>query len=148
MRAVIQRVKSAAVAVEGREVSRIGVGVLVLLGVAAGDGEEEAAWMAGKISRLRFFADEAGKMNLAVGDAAGEILVVSQFTLLSDCRRGNRPSFAGAAPPDQGERLYRKFVGEVRCLSGVPVREGIFGAMMEVSLENDGPVTFVLDTPS
>jgi D-tyrosyl-tRNA(Tyr) deacylase len=145
---VIQRVKSAAVAVDGREVSRIGGGVLVFLGVAAGDGEEEAAWMAGKISRLRFFADEAGRMNLSVREAAGEILVVSQFTLLSDCRRGNRPSFAAAAPPGEGERLYRVFVGEVTRLSEVPVREGIFGAMMEVSLENDGPVTFVLDTPS
>jgi D-tyrosyl-tRNA(Tyr) deacylase len=147
VRAVIQRVKSAAVTVEGREVSRIGGGVLVLLGVAAGDGEKEAIWMAGKISRLRFFADEAGKMNLSVSEAAGEILVVSQFTLLSDCRRGNRPSFAGAAPPGEGERLYRKFVGEVRRLSGAAVGEGIFGAMMEVSLVNDGPVTFVLDTP-
>jgi D-tyrosyl-tRNA(Tyr) deacylase len=145
---VIQRVKSAAVAVDGREVSRIGGGVLVFLGVAAGDGEEEAAWMAGKISRLRFFADEAGRMNLSVREAAGEILVVSQFTLLSDCRRGNRPSFAAAAPPEEGERFYRVFVAEVTRLSEVPVREGIFGAMMEVSLENDGPVTFVLDTPS
>lgn len=147
MRAVVQRVKRASVTVDGREVSRIGQGVLVFLGVADGDGSGEAAWLAGKISRLRIFADEEGRMNRSVVDRGGEVLVVSQFTLLADCRKGNRPSFVKAAPPERGERLYREFVGEVGRLSGVPVREGIFGAMMDVSLLNDGPVTFVLDTP-
>lgn len=148
MRAVVQRVKRACVAVDGREVSRIGQGALVFLGVAAGDGPGEAAWLAGKISRLRIFADEEGKMNRSVVDRRGEILVVSQFTLLADCRKGNRPSFVKAAPPERGEGLYREFIREVSRLSGGTVREGVFGAMMEVTLVNDGPVTFVLDTPA
>ena len=147
MRAVIQRVKRASVAVDGREVSRIGQGVLVFIGIAAGDGPGEAAWLAGKISRLRIFADEERRMNRTVVDSGGEGLVVSQFTLLADCRKGNRPSFVKAAPPERGERLYREFIGEVGRLSGVPVREGVFGAMMDVFLVNDGPGTFVLDTP-
>ncbi|MFC1657226.1 D-aminoacyl-tRNA deacylase [Candidatus Moduliflexota bacterium] len=148
MKAVLQRVRSAAVAVDGRKVSGIDRGILVLLGVAAGDGREQVEWLAGKVSRLRIFADEEGKMSRSVEAAGGEILVVSQFTLLADCRKGNRPSFGPAAPPGEGERLYRWFVEEVRRLSSVPVREGVFGAMMDVSLVNDGPVTFVLDTPS
>jgi D-tyrosyl-tRNA(Tyr) deacylase len=148
MKAVLQRVRSAAVAVDGRQVSSIGRGILVLLGVAEGDGREQVVWLAGKVSRLRIFADGEGRMNRSVSDAGGELLIVSQFTLLADCRKGNRPSFVRAAPPGEGERLYRDFVEEVRRTSSVPVREGVFGAMMDVSLVNDGPVTFVLDTPS
>ena len=147
MRAVVQRVKSAAVSVDGSPVAEIGGGLLLFLGIAADDGSREAAWLAGKIARLRIFADAGGRMNRSVVDRGGEILVVSQFTLLADCRKGNRPSFVKAAPPERGEGLYREFIEEVARLTEVPVREGVFGAMMEVSLLNDGPVTFVLDTP-
>ena len=147
MRAVIQRVRSAAVTVEGREVARIGGGLLVLLGVAAGDGEREAAYLARKTAEMRVFADGRGRMNLSAADAGGEILVVPQFTLLADLSQGRRPSFAAAAAPDEGEKLYLRFVEEVSRRAGVPVRVGVFGAMMLVALENDGPVTFILDSP-
>ncbi len=146
MRAVVQRVTGAAVTVEGKEVSRIGRGLLVFLGVAHGDGQAEVAWMAGKVVRMRVFSDSGGKMNLSLREAGGEILVVSQFTLLADCRKGNRPSFTGAAAPEEGDRLYRAFAEEVAAVSGATVRTGIFGAHMVVSIENDGPVTFVLDS--
>jgi D-tyrosyl-tRNA(Tyr) deacylase len=146
MRAVVQRVTGAAVTVEGKEVSRIGRGLLVFLGVAHGDGQAEVAWMAGKVARMRVFSDRGGKMNLSLREAGGEILVVSQFTLLADCRKGNRPSFTGAAAPEEGDRLYRAFAEEVAAVSGATVRTGIFGAHMVVSIENDGPVTFVLDS--
>ena len=146
MRAVVQRVSGAAVTVEGKEVSRIGGGLLVFLGVAHGDGQEEVVWMAGKIARMRVFSDGEGKMNLSLPEAGGEILVVSQFTLLADCRKGNRPSFTGAAAAGEGDRLYRAFAEEVAAVSGVTVRTGVFGAHMAVSIENDGPVTFVLDS--
>lgn len=147
MRAVVQRVKGAAVAVEGEEVARIGGGLLIFLGVAVGDGPEAASHLARKIAGMRIFADGSGRMNLPVRETGGEILVVPQFTLLADCRRGNRPSFSGAAPPEAGERLYREFVGEVARWADVRVKEGVFGAHMDVSIVNDGPVTFVLDSP-
>ena len=146
MRAVVQRVRSASVAVDGEEVARIGPGLLVLLGVAVGDGPAEAAWLARRIAGLRIFADEAGKMNRAVAEVGGSILAVSQFTLLGDCRAGRRPGFAGAAPPAEGRRLYEAFLADVAAASGVPVRAGVFGADMLVALENDGPVTFILDS--
>lgn len=146
MRAVVQRVTGAAVTVEGKEISRIGRGLLVFLGVARGDGREEVLWMAGKVARMRVFSDDGGKMNLSLGEAGGDLLVVSQFTLLADCRKGNRPSFTEAAATEEGDRLYRAFTDEVAAISGVTVRTGIFGAHMAVSIENDGPVTFVLDS--
>jgi D-tyrosyl-tRNA(Tyr) deacylase len=135
------------VTVEEREEARIGRGLLVLLGVAAGDGGKEVVWTARKTAEMRIFADEAGKMNFSVSDIGGEILVVSQFTLLADLQKGRRPSFICAAPPAEGERLYLEYVEEVRRRSGCAVRTGVFGAMMQVGLENDGPVTFVLDSP-
>jgi len=146
VKAVLQRVRSASVAVAGAEVARIGPGLLVLLGVAAGDGPPDVAWMARKVAGLRIFADEAGKMNRAVAEAGGSILAVSQFTLLGDCRAGRRPGFAAAAPPEEGRRLYEAFLGALAAAAGVPVRAGVFGADMLVALENDGPVTFILDT--
>jgi len=144
MRAVIQRVGRAGVTVEGREVGRIDRGLLVLLGVAHGDTDDTAQAMAGKIARLRIFPDEAGKMNLSVRDIGGGVLVVSQFTLLADTRKGNRPSFIGAAPPEEANRLYEVFCDAVAA-QGPPVERGIFGAMMDVGLVNEGPVTIVVD---
>ena len=146
MKAVIQRVRSAAVSVDGAQVGRIGPGLLVLLGVAAGDGPADVTWLARKTAGLRVFADAAGKMNLSVAEICGSLLVVSQFTLLGDCRAGRRPSFCGAAPPEEGRRLYESFLAEAATVSGVPVRAGVFGADMLVALENDGPVTLILDT--
>ncbi len=144
MRAVVQRVSKACVRVEGDEIAKIGPGLLVLLGVAQGDSDEDAAWMAGKLANLRIFEDEAGKMNRSVVDVKGEILAVSQFTLLGDARKGNRPSFQDAAPPAEGERLYLKTAELLR--NSVPVQTGRFGAHMEVELANDGPVTILLDS--
>jgi D-tyrosyl-tRNA(Tyr) deacylase len=144
---VVQRVTGASVSVDGREVARIGRGLLVFLGVADGDGADETAWTARKTTGMRIFADGEGKMNLSVADIGGEILVVSQFTLLADMRQGRRPSFTLAAPPAEGERLYLEFVDQVRRLSKCEVRTGVFGANMRVQIENDGPVTFVLDSP-
>jgi D-tyrosyl-tRNA(Tyr) deacylase len=145
MRAVIQRVSGAAVRVDGAVVGEIGVGLLVLLGVADGDGEAEAERLAAKVARLRIFADEAGRFDRSVLDAGGAVLVVSQFTLLADTAKGNRPSFTAAAPPAEAERLYERFSGALRGL-GLEVGQGVFGARMEVELVNDGPVTIVLDT--
>ncbi len=144
MRAVVQRVTEASVTVEGRTAGRIGAGLLVLLGVAEGDDDATAGALAGKVARLRIFADAAGKMNRSVRDAGGAALVVSQFTLLADTRRGNRPSFARAAPPAEAERLYEAFAAALGG-EGVPVETGVFGAMMAVRLVNAGPVTIVLD---
>ncbi|HEY5999436.1 MAG TPA: D-aminoacyl-tRNA deacylase [bacterium] len=147
MKAVVQRVRSASVAVGGTEVARIGRGLLVLVGVACGDLASDAAWLARKIAGLRVFADDAGKMNRSVAEVGGAVLAVSQFTLLGDCRAGRRPSFVAAAPPEEGRRLYESFLAEVRAAAGgVPVRAGVFGADMLVALENDGPVTFILDS--
>jgi D-tyrosyl-tRNA(Tyr) deacylase len=145
VRAVIQRVSRARVSIEDREHSRIGAGILVLLGVEKDDTSEDAATLAKKIVDLRIFEDEAGKMNRSIIEASGEILAVSQFTLLGDCRRGRRPSFDHAAPPDLARPLYEVFVDEVRKL-GVAVATGVFQAMMDVELINQGPVTFILDS--
>jgi D-tyrosyl-tRNA(Tyr) deacylase len=141
VKAVVQRV-SRARSTPGGE---IGAGVCVLLGVADGDGEEEAARLAGKIARLRIFPDDAGRCGHSVLDTGGEALVVSQFTLIADTAKGNRPSFAAAAPPERAEVLYERFCDELRML-GVPVETGVFGAEMAVELVNDGPVTIVLES--
>ena len=132
--------------VEGDTVGAIQDGLLVLLGVAPGDGEEQAAWLARKLSRLRIFQDDAGRMNLSVLDVGGSALVVSQFTLYADCRKGNRPSFVKSAPPQLAEPLYERFCALLGGL-GVPVQRGEFGALMDVSLLNHGPVTVLVDTP-
>jgi D-aminoacyl-tRNA deacylase len=145
MRAVIQRVKQSAVTVDDRLVSNIGMGLLVLIGVADDDGPQDVKFLADKIIGLRIFEDAAGKMNLSLMDVGGEMLVVSQFTLFGDCRKGRRPSFISAAPPDRAEFLYETFIAHVR-QSGVIVKTGVFGAMMDVSLINNGPVTLILDT--
>ncbi|HEX7021271.1 MAG TPA: D-aminoacyl-tRNA deacylase [Trueperaceae bacterium] len=145
MRALLQRVAWAKVEVEGRTVGEIGPGLLILLGVAHGDGTAEAARMAAKTAKLRIFGDEHGKMNLSVRDIGGGVLAVSQFTLYADTRRGNRPGFTCAAPPEEAEALYETFKAELAGL-GVPPAAGIFGADMKVSLLNDGPVTILLDT--
>ena len=139
MKAVVQRVSRARVTPGGA----IGPGLCVLLGVARGDGEDDAVRLAGKIARLRVFADADGKFDRSVIDVDGAVLVVSQFTLLADTAKGNRPSFAAAAPPDEAEPLYERFCAELRA-AGVTVETGVFGAKMELELVNDGPVTIVL----
>ena len=146
MKAVVQRVKSAKVTVAGQAVGEIGRGLVVLLGVGQGDGEKEAFLLAKKIASLRIMSDEKGKMNLSVKDIDGEVLVVSQFTLLADTQKGNRPSFIKAASPKLAERLYLDFITELKKLGVKQVAAGKFGAMMSVYLINDGPVTIVLDT--
>jgi D-tyrosyl-tRNA(Tyr) deacylase len=145
MRAVVQRVREASVTVAGRVVAHIGPGLLVLLGVGGGDRDEDAAHLAEKVVHLRIFADDAGQMNRSVQDVAGALLVVSQFTLYGDARKGRRPSFVQAAPPAEAERLYRRFVEAVRA-SGLEVGEGVFQADMDVALVNEGPVTILLDS--
>jgi D-tyrosyl-tRNA(Tyr) deacylase len=145
MRAVIQRVRRAKVTVGDEVAGEIGVGWLVLLGVAPTDTRKEVDGLAEKVANLRAFADAAGKMNLSVQDVGGSVLVVSQFTLYGDCSKGRRPSFIGAAPPAVAEPLYEAFVVALKAL-GVPVATGRFAADMRVELVNDGPVTFVLDT--
>lgn len=145
MKAVIQRVDNASVSVDGSEMSRIGAGLLVLLGVERGDDERDADFLLDKIIHLRIFEDSEGKMNRSLADIAGELLVVSQFTLLADCRKGRRPSFADAADPAEAERLYGYVLS--RAKEKLPrVGEGRFRAMMKVSLVNDGPVTILLDS--
>jgi D-aminoacyl-tRNA deacylase len=139
MRALVQRVSEAAVAVDGREVARIGPGLLVLVGVRAGDGPEEADGLARKLLALRIFEDAAGRMNRSVEQAGGELLCVSQFTLYADVRRGNRPSFVEAAAPDRAEPLYE------RVRQALGAKGGVFGARMAVSLVNDGPVTLLVE---
>jgi D-aminoacyl-tRNA deacylase len=145
VKAVIQRVTQARVVIAAREHSRIGAGILVLLGVERGDTREDATALAKKIVELRIFEDEAGKMNRSLLDIHGQLLAVSQFTLLGDCRKGRRPSFDDAAPPEQAKQLYEVFVEEVKG-SGVDVATGVFQAMMDVELTNQGPVTFALDS--
>jgi D-aminoacyl-tRNA deacylase len=139
VRALIQRVTEASVAVDGREVSAIGPGLLVLLGVRRGDGERDGDWLADKVRALRIFADGEGRMNEPLGDR--EVLCVSQFTLYGDSRRGNRPSYIEAAPPESAEPLYERFCERLGA------RKGVFGAMMEVALVNDGPVTLLVESP-
>lgn len=145
MRAVVQRVGRCRVRVEGETVGEIGPGLLVLLGVGQEDGEEDARALAGKSVNLRIFPDEEGKLNLSLLESGGAMLVVSQFTLLGDCRKGRRPSFASAAPAPLAERLYERFIEEAARL-GAPTASGRFGALMEVELVNDGPVTLLLDS--
>ena len=145
MKAVVQRVTSARVSVAGELVGSIGPGLVILLGVANGDTEKDADFLAQKIVGLRIMADEAGKFNLSALDKRSELLAVSQFTLLADTRRGRRPSFTDAAPPDEAERLFERFVGALR-ESGLKVETGRFQAMMLVEINNDGPVTIILDS--
>ena len=144
MRAVVQRVARARVIVDGKPIGAIGRGLCVLLGVARGDGGGEAQRLAGKVARLRIFEDAEGRFDRSLLDTAGEALVVSQFTLLADTAKGNRPSFTDAAPPEQAERIYERFCDELAAL-GVPVARGVFRARMQVELVNDGPVTIVLE---
>ena len=144
MRAVVQRVLSAAVTVEGETVGRIGPGLTVFLGVGQGDGEGSARYLAEKVARLRIFPDAADKMNRSVQECGGSILVVSQFTLYGDCK-GNRPSFTRAAPPAVADALYRYFAQTLREM-GIEVATGVFGARMRVDVQNDGPVTIIMDT--
>ena len=145
MRIVLQRVKRASVTVEGERISEIGAGLLLLVGVAQGDGEAEADWLAEKVAGLRIMGDEEGKMNLSVREVGGEILAVSQFTLLADTRKGKRPSFVGAAPPEEAEPLFDYFCERLREAGVASVKTGSFGAMMDVELVNDGPVTIILE---
>jgi len=145
VRAVVQRVRAARVEVEGRTVGEIGRGFLVLLGVARGDTAREAEWMAQKLAGLRLFEDAEGKMNLGLEEVGGAILIVSQFTLLGDCRKGRRPSFTEAAPPEEADRLYQLVVGKMKT-NGLRVETGVFQAHMQVHLTNDGPVTLLLET--
>lgn len=145
MRAVVQRVSAARVVVDGQTVGEIGAGLLVLLGVTHADTTEHAARLATKLAGLRIFNDDDGKMNRDVQEVSGGVLVVSQFTLHGDCRKGRRPSFVEAARPEQAEPLYLEFVRQLRGL-GLPTATGVFGADMKVSLTNDGPVTLILDT--
>ncbi|MDB5311676.1 MAG: D-tyrosyl-tRNA(Tyr) deacylase [Gemmataceae bacterium] len=145
MRAVLQRVRRATVTVDGEIIGEIGAGWLVLLGIAPGDTRTEVDWLADKVANLRAFADDAGKMNRSVLDVGGAVLVVSQFTLYGDCRKGRRPSFTGAAQPVVAEPLCEAFGTALKAL-GVPVATGRFAADMQVDLLNDGPVTFVLET--
>ena len=145
MRAVLQRVSEAAVSVGGESVSAIGVGVVVLLGVASGDTAEDAERMAGKVARLRIFENDEGRLDRALVDIAGGALVVSQFTLVADTGKGNRPSFTEAAGPEEAEPLYERFCAALTD-EGVGVSRGVFGARMELALVNDGPVTIVLET--
>ena len=145
MRAVVQRVSSARVEIDGEVAGSIGRGLLVLLGVGQGDSEKQAHWLADKIAGLRIFEDEAGKMNLSVEEVGGSALVVSQFTLYGDCRKGRRPSFTGAAPPQEADRLYQVFVNRLK-ERGLPVATGVFQATMQVHSVNEGPVTVVVET--
>ncbi|PIE61775.1 MAG: D-tyrosyl-tRNA(Tyr) deacylase [Desulfobacterales bacterium] len=146
MKAIVQRVSKAEVAVDGRMISSIGHGILVLLGVAQGDDEAAADYLVDKIINLRIFHDPQGKMNLSLANVSGELLVVSQFTLLGNCRKGRRPSFTSAAPPDEAKRLYTYFAQKATA-QGIAVQTGQFQTEMDVSLVNQGPVTLLLESP-
>lgn len=146
MIAVIQRVSSAAVTIEGRKISEIGKGLLVLLGIEEADSQEDIDWLSGKIVNLRIFDDESGMMNISVKDSGGDIIVVSQFTLLASTKKGNRPSYVAAAKPEIAIPLYNNFVNTLSGQFGKNVGTGEFGADMKVSLVNDGPVTILIDT--
>ncbi len=145
MKAVVQRVKNSHVSVDGKIVSRIGHGLMVLLGVSEDDTEKDADFLVEKIIHLRIFEDDKGKLNISLTDVKGELLVVSQFTLLGDCRKGRRPSYIKAAAPEKANNLYEYFIRKAQA-SGVETKSGIFQAMMDVSLINQGPVTLILDT--
>ena len=147
MIAVIQRAKSGSVTVDGKIIGKIDHGFVILLGVTDTDEESDADYLTDKISNLRVFNDENEKMNLSIQDVNGSVLVISQFTLCGDTRKGRRPSFIHAAPPEKGNALYEYFMDQLKT-KGVPVESGEFGAMMDVALVNDGPVTFVLDSKS
>ena len=147
MRALVQRVRLAKVTIAGEVISEIGHGLLVLLGVAKTDTPADSDYLAGKVARLRIFSDEHGKMNRSVTDIAGEVLVVSQFTLYGDTRRGNRPGFDQAALPEEAQAFYQRFKETLESFS-VPVKTGVFGADMLITLENDGPVTLMLESPA
>lgn len=147
MRAVVQRVKSAAVTIENAETRAIGAGLMVLLGVTHADTERGAAWLARKVAGLRVFEDREGKMNCTPADIGGSFLVVSNFTLYADCSAGRRPSFIAAARPEQAEPLYLAFVEALCRESGAEVKTGEFGAEMQVDIQNDGPVTLIVETP-
>ena len=147
MVAVLQRASEGKVTVDGRITGEIGTGLVILLGVTQEDGEKDADFLADRVAGFRIFNDEEGKMNLSVRDVDGVALIISQFTLAGNWRKGRRPSFTSAAPPEKGERLYEHFCEQLRKLE-VPVETGKFGAMMDVSLVNDGPVTFVMDSRS
>ena len=145
MKVLLQRVTTASVSIDNKEVGRIGRGLVVFLGVANGDTEKDAQYLAEKMANLRIFADEEGKLNLSALDINGELLLVSQFTLLADTRKGRRPSFIGAAPPAQAEELFEYFIGQVRA-TGLKVETGRFQAYMQVEIHNDGPVTILVDS--
>lgn len=145
MKALLQRVTGASVSIEGEEVGRIDRGLVVFLGVAAGDTEKDAQYLAQKIVGLRIFADKEGKFNLSALDVRGELLLVSQFTLMADTRKGRRPSFTSAAPPAQADKLFSYFVTQVKA-TGLKVATGRFQAYMQVGIQNDGPVTILLDS--
>jgi D-tyrosyl-tRNA(Tyr) deacylase len=146
MRVVIQRVEMASVEIEGGIHASIGQGILLLLGIEDADGPEDVEWLAGKIARLRIFDDENGVMNLPVTDTGGEILVVSQFTLHASTKKGNRPSYFRASGPEHAIPVYESFLKKLQGESGLTVKSGVFGAMMKVSLINDGPVTIIIDS--
>lgn len=145
MRAVVQRVSQSSVVINDRKISNIGTGLLVLLGVSETDSEKDADWLSAKIVNLRIFEDDTGKMNRSLVDINGEMLVVSQFTLYGDCKKGRRPSFVHAAGPEKADMLYEYFVDKIR-QKNIPVQTGKFGAMMEVSLINHGPVTLIVES--
>jgi D-tyrosyl-tRNA(Tyr) deacylase len=146
VRAIVQRVRRAAVRVDGATVGEIGAGLLVLLGIGKTDTDADSDWMIKKLLALRIFADETGKMNRSVTDNAGGLLIVSQFTLYGELQKGTRPSFSDAMPPAQAEKVYGALMTKLRAATNLPVAEGKFAAMMDVELVNDGPVTIILDT--
>lgn len=146
MRAVIQRVIEASVCINGSEISRIGAGLLILLGIEEADDASDVEWLSGKTARMRIFSDDEGKMNRSVCEAGGEVLVVSQFTLHASTKKGNRPSFIRAAAPAHSEPLYEAFCAAMERETGKPVKRGEFGGDMRVSLINDGPVTIIIDS--
>ncbi|WP_460176319.1 D-aminoacyl-tRNA deacylase [Thermodesulfovibrio hydrogeniphilus] len=145
MKVILQRVSRASVEVEGNCLSEIGIGILVFLGIEKGDSEKDADYLVNKIANLRIFEDEKGKMNLSIKDVGGEIMVVSEFTLAGDCRKGNRPSFDNAMPPEEAEKLYRYFIDKLKIMK-IVVKEGKFRSFMNVSLINEGPVTFIINS--
>jgi D-tyrosyl-tRNA(Tyr) deacylase len=148
MRVVLQRVSSASVTIDGEVTARIGAGLLLLVGIEAADDASDGEWLAGKIVRLRIFADENGQMNRSVADVGGDILLVSQFTLHASTAKGTRPSFNAAARPEQAKPLYELFIKQLEHALGRPIQTGRFGAMMDIALINNGPVTLIQDSKS